>query len=104
MAGGTQKQERHTQHQQGRHEGLRSQDPSRGSTRLQRQSLLIPWEGQSGPQVVTVMSPYLYLQEDRGGPGEDQPQKAGGPGRVKLQLQARAYLSAPLLGLGPTCR
>lgn len=35
-AGGTQKQERHAQRQQGRHEGLGSQDPSRGSTRLQR--------------------------------------------------------------------
>lgn len=37
-AGGTQKQERHTQRQQHRHEGLGSQDPSRGSTRLQRGS------------------------------------------------------------------
>lgn len=29
---------------------------------------------------------------------------AGGPGRLELQLQARAYLSASLLGLGPVCR
>lgn len=67
-AGGTQKQEWHTQRQQGRHEGLGSQDPSRGSTRLQRPPLLIPCEGQSGPQVVTAMSPCQCLQEDRGGP------------------------------------
>lgn len=37
-AWGTQKQEHRTQHQQRRHEGLESQDPSRGSTRLQRGS------------------------------------------------------------------